>query len=81
MIHIQPWETFFGGKVRGAAIVYAVPEFIWEMSDEESEMNYDLPKPPLGYKTDLALITAPYFDLWFGSRIVEQFRPAESSLS
>ncbi|MGD0866834.1 MAG: hypothetical protein ABSA49_14900, partial [Rhizomicrobium sp.] len=29
-------------------------------------MNFDLPTPPHGYKTDLALIIAPYFDVnWF----------------
>ncbi len=38
-------------------------------------MNYDLPKPPDGYKTDLALIIAPYFDLWFVRRIVKQLKP------
>jgi hypothetical protein len=38
-------------------------------------MNYDLPKPPEGYRTDLALIIAPYFDLWFARRIVKQLKP------
>jgi len=38
-------------------------------------MAYNLPKPPPGYRTDCALIVAPYFDLWFASRIVEQLKP------
>jgi hypothetical protein len=38
-------------------------------------MNYDLPKPTKGYKTDLALIVAPYFDVWFAKRVTERLKP------
>jgi hypothetical protein len=38
-------------------------------------MAYNLPKLPPGYRADCALIVAPYFDLWFASRIVERLKP------
>jgi hypothetical protein len=38
-------------------------------------MPYELPKPPPGYRTDLALIVAPYFDLWFTKTLVDALQP------
>src|SRR5579862_717332 len=38
-------------------------------------MAYDLPKAPRGYRAELAIIVAPYFDLWFAGRVIERLKP------
>ncbi len=38
-------------------------------------MAYDLPKTPRGHRAELAIIVAPYFDLWFACRIIEHLKP------
>ena len=41
-------------------------------------MSYDLLNVPNGYKTELALIIAPYFDLQFAERLIKTMRPRAS---
>ena len=38
-------------------------------------MGYDLLNVPDGYKTDLALIIAPYFDLQFAEQLIKKMKP------
>ncbi len=38
-------------------------------------MAYDLPKTPRSHRAELAIIVAPYFDLWFARRIIEHLKP------
>ncbi len=38
-------------------------------------MGYDLLNVPDGYKTDLVLIIAPYFDLQFAEQLIKTMRP------
>ena len=74
----DPKETRAAPKTCGICHLLNLPISFADQIAEcwESTMKYDLPKPPDGYRTDLALIIAPYFDLWFGSRIVTQLKPS-----
>ena len=38
-------------------------------------MGYDLLNVPDGYKTELALIIAPYFDLQFAEKLIKKMKP------
>jgi len=39
------------------------------------DMNFDLLEVPAGYKTDLALVIAPYFDIEFAKRMIKNLSP------